>query len=145
MKELSILLHKNKELMWSHATLTELETDAEQPISVLKKQEINNLRADILKKLPLRIPYRDALGYPYSRLLKQEIRIYLLGYLNIMRAHFDSQVIKDMQDKGKPKEWVIDRLSYHISYLSKALGDLQMQDLLDDFGNSYWGMETGDF
>ncbi len=144
MKEVSLLLHKNKELMWSHATLTELETDAEQPISAIKLQEIHKLRADILKKLPLRIPYRDALGYPYSRLLKQEIRIYLLGYLNIMREHFDNMVTKDMATKGKPKDWVVDRLSYHIGYLSKSLGDLQMQDLLDDIGHAYWGMEVSD-
>ncbi len=58
----------------------------------------------------------------------------------MMREHFDSLVAKDIVDKGKPKDWVVDKLSYHIGYLSKSLGDLQMQDLLDDVGHAYWGM-----
>ncbi len=103
MQAVSVLLHKNKELMWQHATLTEIATD--DPIPALQLQEIHKLRAELLKKLPLRIPYRDALGYPYSRLLKQEIRIYLLGYLNVMREHFEALVAKDMKEKGKPQDW----------------------------------------
>jgi len=125
--------------MWQHATLTEIATD--DPIPALQLQEIHKLRAELLKKLPLRIPYRDALGYPYSRLLKQEIRIYLLGYLNVMREHFEALVAKDMKEKGKPQDWIADRLSYHIDYLAKTLGDLQMQDIQGDIGSSYWGME----